>query len=396
MSRPNAARSGRHFLQIPGPSNVPDRVLRAIGRPVIDHRGPEFATMTRRIFDKLAPVFGTSNPVVLYPSSGTGAWEAALVNTLSPGDRVAVFVRGQFATLWRNMAEKLGLQVEAIEGDWRRPVDPAEIEALLAKDRKHAIKAVMVVHSETATGVANPIADIRAAIDRAGHPALFMVDTVSAVGAMEYRHDDWRVDVSVAGSQKGLMLPPGIGFNAVSDKALEAHKTAGLPRAYWDWGNILNANKAGSYPYTPPINLMFGLEAALDMLLDEGLENVFARHMRFGEAVRRAAGAWGLEVFCLDPDACSGTVTALQVPEGHDADALRKIILERFDMSLGVGLGPLAGKVFRVGHLGDLNDLTIAGTLSGIEMGLSLSGIPYEMGGVATALAFLAETSGGA
>ncbi len=391
MPPTNAPRSGRHFLQIPGPTNVPDRVLRAIDRPTIDHRGPEFAALTLEILDRLKTLFGTAN-VVMYPSSGTGAWEAALVNTLSPGDKVLAFDNGQFATLWRGVAGKLGLEVAFEPGDWRDAVDPDVVEQRLTEDRDHAIKAVMVVHNETSTGVVSPIAEIRRAIDRAGHPALYMVDTVSSLGSMEFRHDDWGVDVTVCGSQKGMMLPPGIGFNAVGKKAMRAAEVAKLPRAYWDWAPILKTNEQGFFPYTPPTNLLYGLRESLAMLMEEGLDHVFARHHRLAEATRLAVAAWGLEVLCRDPARTSDSLTAVVMPDGHDADDVRKVILERFDMSLGVGLGPLAGKVFRIGHLGDLNDLTLAGTLAGVEMGLALAQVPHQTGGVVAALDHLRRT----
>ena len=393
MPTANTPKSGRHFLQIPGPSNVPDRVLRAIDRPTIDHRGPEFAALTLEILERLKPVFGTAGSFVMYPSSGTGAWEAALVNTLSPGDRVLAFDNGQFATLWRGVAEKLGLDVVFAPGDWRDAVDPAQVEQRLREDSDHAIKAVMVVHNETSTGVVSPIADIRAALDRAGHPALYMVDTVSSLGSIEYRHDEWGVDVTVCGSQKGLMLPPGIGFNAVGEKALRASETARMPNSYWNWAPIITANSQGFFPYTPPTNLLYGLRESLAMLGEEGLDHVYARHHRLAEAVRRAIAGWGLELQCRDPARVSDTLTGVVMPDGHDADEVRKIILERFDMSLGVGLGPLAGRMFRIGHLGDLNELTIAGTLAGVEMGLALAGVPHEAGGVAAALDYLKETA---
>lgn len=393
MAKSNRPRTGRHFLQIPGPTNVPDRVLRAIDRPTIDHRGPEFADLTLGILGRIKTVFGTSGPVVMYPGSGTGAWEAALVNTLSPGDKVVAFEHGHFAALWRRLAEGLGLDVEIVAGDWRQAVDPAAVEARLAEDRDHAIKAVMVVHNETSTGVTSPIAEIRAAIDRAGHPALFMVDAVSSLASLDYRHDSWGVDVTVAGSQKGLMLPPGIGFNAVSGKALEAAESAKMPRAYWNWKPILDGNANGFYPYTPPTNLFFGLEAALEMLHEEGLENVHARHNRLAEATRRAVAAWGLGIYCSDPAFRSDVTTAVMMPEGHDADILRNLILDRFDMSLGVGLAKLQGNVFRIGHLGYFNDLMLAGTLCGIEMGLALANVPHEKGGVDAALDYLAGTA---
>ena len=381
--------SGRHFLQIPGPTNVPDRVLRALDHPTIDHRGPEFARLTLEILDGLKRVFQTSSPVVIYPASGTGAWEAALVNTLSPGDRVLMFETGHFATLWRKMADKLGLAVDFVPGDWRSGVDAASVETKLAADKAHAIKAVLVVHNETSTGVTSAIPPIREAIDRAGHPALLMVDTISSLASIDYRHDEWGVDVTVAGSQKGLMLPPGLSFNAVSDKALSAAKQARLPRSYWAWDEIIAMNRQGYFPYTPATNLLYGLHEAIDMLLGEGLPNVFARHDRHAEATRRAVRAWGLEILCRNPAEYSSSLTAIMLPEGQDADAFRRETLARYDLSLGTGLGRLAGKVFRIGHLGFFNDLTLCGTLCGVEMGLAASRVPYRSGGVAAALAFL-------
>jgi alanine-glyoxylate transaminase/serine-glyoxylate transaminase/serine-pyruvate transaminase len=383
-------RSGRHFLQIPGPTNVPDRVLRAIDHATIDHRSQDFSELGRTVLAGLKPVFGTTGPVIVLPSSGTGAWEAALVNTLSPGDAVLMFETGHFATLWREMAKKLGLEAEFVAGDWRHGVAPASVEQHLVADKAHRFKAVCVVHNETSTGVASRIAEIRAAIDRAKHPALFMVDTISSLASIEYRHEDWRVDVTVAGSQKGLMLPPGLGFNAVSQKALAAAKTARLPRSYWDWQPMLQANENGFFPYTPATNLLYGLKEALAMLSEEGLANVFARHDRHAEATRRAVKAWGLEVLCLEPREYSSSLTAVKMPDGHSADGLRRAILERFDMSLGSGLGQLADKVFRIGHLGDFNDLMLAGTLSGIEMGLGIAGVPHRRGGINAALDYLA------
>ncbi|MDJ0778349.1 MAG: aminotransferase class V-fold PLP-dependent enzyme [Gammaproteobacteria bacterium] len=384
--------AGRHFLQIPGPSNVPDRVLRAMDLPTIDHRGPEFAELGLEVVDGMKKVFRTSADVVIYPASGTGAWEAALVNTLSPGDRVLMFETGQFATLWRGIASELGLEVEFVEGDWRRGVDPAEVEARLAADSGHSIKAVGVVHNETSTGSTSRIGEIRAAIDRAAHPALLLVDTISSLGSIDYRHDEWGVDVTVAGSQKGLMLPPGLSFNAISAKALAASKSATLPAAYWRWQPMLDANKSGYFPYTPATNLLYALREALRMLEEEGLDNVFARHRRHAEATRRAVRAWGLEILCQNPDEYSDVLTAILLPEGHDADRVRQIILERFDMSLGTGLGKVQGRVFRIGHLGDFNDLMLAGTLSGVEMGLGLAGVPFTPGGVSAALEYLADT----
>ena len=380
--------SGRHFLQIPGPTNVPDRVLRAIDRPTIDHRGPAFQVLTREVLDGLRQVFQTDSPVVVFPSSGTGAWEAALVNTLSPGDRVLMYETGHFASQWRRIAERLGLDVLFLQADWRSAVDPAALEAELAEDK--AIKAVCVVHNETSTGVTSPIAPVRAAMDRVGHPALLMVDTISSLGSMDYRHRDWGVDVTICGSQKGLMLPPGLGFNAVSDKALAAAREARLPRAYWDWAEILKTNEADLFPYTPATNLLLGLKEALAMLLEEGLQAVFARHARHGEAARRAVAAWGLELVCRQPDHASNSLTAVFLPEGHDADAFRGVVLNAFNMSLGNGLGRLAGRAFRIGHLGDFNDLMLAGTLSGVEMGLKRAGVPHKPGGVQAALDFLA------
>ena len=383
-------KSGRHFLQIPGPTNVPDRVLRAISQATIDHRGPEFAELALEVFHGLQTIFSTTGTVVIYPSSGTGAWEAALVNTLSPGDKVLMFETGYFAALWRNVALKLGLEVDFVPGDWRHGVDPAVGDQKLAADRDRKIKAVAVVHNETSTGATSRVHDIRKAIDRANHPALLMVDTISSLASIDYRHDEWGVDVTVCCSQKGLMLPPGLGLNAVSRKALEASKSARLPRSYWDWEAMIRDNKMGFFPYTPATNLLYGLREALRMLLEEGLDRVFARHLRHAEATRRAVRAWGLEILCLNPDEYSPVLTTVVMPEGHDADALRKVGLERFDMSLGTGLGKLKGKVFRIGHLGDFNDLMLAGTLCGVEMGLSLAGIPHTKGGVTAALDFLA------
>ena len=382
-------KSGRHFLQIPGPTNVPERVLRAISQATIDHRGPEFAELALEVFHGLQTIFSTTGPVVIYPSSGTGAWEASLVNTLSPGDKVLMFETGYFAALWRNVAVKLGLEVDFVPGDWRHGVDPTVVEQKLAADRDRKIKAVAVVHNETSTGATSRVHDVRKAIDRAKHPALLMVDTISSLASIDYRHDEWGVDVTVCCSQKGLMLPPGLGLNAVSSKALEASTSARLPRSYWDWEAMLRDNKMGFFPYTPATNLLYGLREALRMLLEEGLDRVFARHLRHAEATRRAVRAWGLEILCLNPDEYSPALTTVVVPETHDADALRKVVLERFDMSLGTGLGKLKGKVFRIGHLGDFNDLMLAGTLCGVEMGLSLASIPFSKGGVTAALDFL-------
>ena len=388
--------SGRHFLQIPGPTNVPDRVVRAMARPVIDHRGPEFARLTRGILERLPEVFGTAAPVIVFPSSGTGAWEAALVNTLSPGDGVLMFETGHFAVMWSDVARRLGLQVEFLPGDWRTSVDAAVIESRLRQDEGRRIRAVAILHNETSTGVVSDIAAVRRALDRAGHPALLLVDAISSLGAMEYRHDEWGVDVTVAGSQKGLMLPPGLGFNAVSQRARAAMAEARLPRSYWDWQPILSANERGFFPYTPATSLLFGLDEVLTMLLEEeGLEAVCARHRRFAEATRRAVAGWGLDLVAQTPEEYSPTVTAVMLPAGCDADALRQIILERFDMSLGTGLGKLQGTAFRIGHLGDLSVLTVAGTLCGVEMGLALAGVPYQSGGVMVALDYLTRGEGG-
>jgi alanine-glyoxylate transaminase/serine-glyoxylate transaminase/serine-pyruvate transaminase len=382
---------GRHFLQIPGPTNVPDRVLRAMDAPTIDHRGPEFSRLTLSILEGLKSIFQTRGDVVIFPSSGTGAWEASLVNSLSPGDKVLMFETGQFAALWQRMAKTLGLDVEVVPGDWRHGVDPALVESRLAADREKKIKAVAVVHNETSTGVTSRIADIRRAIDRAGHPALFMVDTISSLASIDYRHDEWGVDVTVGGSQKGLMLPPGLGFNAVSAKARAAAKSARFPKSYWNWEEMIAANQSGFFPYTPATNLLYGLHEAIRMLQEEGLDNVFARHARLAEATRRAARAWGLDILCLDPQEYSNTLTALLMPEGHNADDLRRLILERFNLSLGTGLGKVQGKVFRIGHLGDFNELMLAGTLCGVEMGLAAAGVPHQQGGVLAALDFLAS-----
>ncbi|OHC82959.1 MAG: serine--glyoxylate aminotransferase [Rhodospirillales bacterium RIFCSPLOWO2_12_FULL_67_15] len=378
--------SGRHFLQIPGPTNVPDRVLRAIDNATIDHRGPEFQKLGQKVLSGLKHIFKTKAPVVIYPASGTGAWEAALVNTLSPGDRVLMVETGHFATLWHSMAKKLGLVPEFIGGDWRHGVDPAAVETMLAADKSHSIKAVCVVHNETSTGVTSRIGEVRKAIDRAQHPALYVVDTISSLASIDYRHDEWGVDVTVAGSQKGLMLPPGLSFNAVSDKALAMSKTAQLPKSYWSWNEMLGPNKNGFFPYTPATNLLYGLRESLNMLLEEGLENVFKRHDRHAEATRRAVRAWGLEILCLNPAEYSSSLTAVLMPAGHNEADFRKVVLENFNMSLGSGLGKVAGKVFRIGHLGDFNDLMLAGTLAGVEMGLELTSVPHRKGGVAAAL----------
>jgi alanine-glyoxylate transaminase/serine-glyoxylate transaminase/serine-pyruvate transaminase len=389
-----AFRSGRHFLQIPGPTNVPDRVLRAIDYPTMDHRGPAFGKLGLELIEGLKYVFQTQQPVVIYPASGTGAWEAALVNCFSPGDKVLMVETGHFASLWQKMAGKLGLQVELIASDWRRGADPAAVETKLKDDKAHTIKAVCVVHNETSTGATSRIPLIRKSIDAANHPALFLVDTISSLASIDYRHDEWGVDVTVAGSQKGLMLPPGLSFNAVSEKARKAAQSARLPKSYWAWDEMIAANKTGYFPYTPATNLLYGLREAIAMLREEGLHGVFARHARHAEATRRAVRAWGLEILCANAEEYSNTLTAVMMPSGHDADALRKTILEAYDMSLGTGLGRLAGKIFRIGHLGDFNDLTLMGTLAGVEMGLALARVPHQQGGVAAAMSYLAEAAG--
>ena len=381
--------AGRHFLQIPGPTNVPDRVLRAIDRPTIDHRGPEFQRLGKEVLEGIRRIFQTRQPVVIYPASGTGAWEAALVNTLSPGDKVLMAETGHFSSLWVKMAKKLALDVDLIPGDWRHGADAAQIEARLAADKSHAIKAVCVVHNETSTGVTTRIPLVRKAIDNAKHPALLMVDTISSLASIDYRHDEWGVDVTVGGSQKGLMLPPGLSFNAISEKALAAGKSAKLTRSFWDWAEMLAANANGFFPYTPATNLLYGLREAIAMLEEEGLANVFARHDRHAEATRRAVRAWGLEILCQNPEEYSSSLTAVMMPPGHDADRLRAIVLEHFDMSLGQGLTKLSGKIFRIGHLGDFNDLTLAGTLAGVEMGLELAAVPMRKGGVLAATEYL-------
>lgn len=388
--------SGRHFLQIPGPTNVPERVLRAISQATIDHRGPEFARLALDIQAGLRRVFQTDGPVVIFPASGSGAWEAALVNTLSPGDRVLMFETGFFAAGWRDIALRLGLVVEFVPGDWRHGVDLQALEEQLVGDEGHTFKAVAVVHNETSTGVVSRIDLIRQVVDRVGHPALLLVDTISSLGAMDYRHDAWGVDVTVAGSQKGLMVPPGLSFNAVSQKARDAARTAKLVRSYWDWEKHLDLYPSGFFPYTPATNLLFGLREALTMLFDEGLDAIFARHARHAAATRRAVAGWGLELQCADPLAYSSTLTAVRVPEGCDADQLRQVILDRFNLSLGSGLGKVKGRVFRIGHLGDFNDLMLMGTLAGVEMGLALAGIPHTKGGIAAALDYLVEQTEGA
>jgi alanine-glyoxylate transaminase / serine-glyoxylate transaminase / serine-pyruvate transaminase len=384
--------SGRQFVQLPGPTNVPERVLRAMSRPTIDHRGPECGLLGLEVLEGMKAIFQTSGKVIIFPSSGSGAWEGALTNTLSPGDKILMFEVGQFAALWIQVAQKLGLNVDVVTTDWRHGVDPQVVEAKLRDDRDHKIKAVCVVHNETSSGVTSSVKAVRAAMKRAQHPALLLVDVISSLASIDFRQDEWEVDVAIGGSQKGMMLPPGLGFNAISEKALAASKTAKLPRSYWEWGPMLAQNKTGFFPYTPATNMLFALRESLTMLREEGLQNVFKRHERHGEATRRAVKAWGLDNVALDPKENSNSVTAVYTPAGHSADAFRKVVLERFNMALGSGLGKLADKVFRIGHLGDLNDLMLAGALSGVEMGLDLAGVPHRKGGAAAAIEFLAES----
>ena len=387
MSTPHAV--GRHFLQIPGPTNVPDRVLRAMDYPTVDHRGPQFAAIGKKCLDGMKTIFKTRSHVVIYPASGTGAWEAALVNVLEEGDLVLMVETGHFATLWHKMATKLGLETEFLATDWRRGVDPQAVEDRLRADTGGKIKAVCVVHNETSTGSTSAIAAVRAAIDAVGHNALYLVDTISSLASIDFKHDEWGVDVTVSGSQKGLMLPPGLSFNAVSQKALSVSQASGMRRSYWDWSEQIAANADGAFPYTPATNLLYGLAEAIDMLHEEGLDAVFARHDRHAAATRRAVQAWGLEVLCQEPRDFSSSLTAVLLPDGHDADAFRAGVLKKFNMSLGNGLSKLAGKVFRIGHLGDFNDLMLLGTLSGVEMGLSLADIPHQKGGVDAAMSVL-------
>ena len=389
MSKNSSRPVGRHFLNIPGPTPLPDRVLRAMDTPIIDHRGPEFSKLAKRCLEGIKTIFKTTKPVILYTATGTGAWEAALVNTLSPGDRVLMVETGQFATLWKNMAEKLGLSPEFIKTDWRIGAEPAAIEEHLRKDKNRDIKAICVLHNETSTGCLSPVAEVRKAIDAAGHPALFFVDTISSLASADYRHDEWGVDVTIGGAQKGLMLPPGMSFNAISDKALAAAKSSKLTKSFWAWDDMLNLNKIGFFPYTPATQMLHGLAASIDMLHEEGLENVFARHDRLAEATRIAVRAWGLEIMCRDPKFYSPTVTAVMLPAGHDADAFRNLALETFNISYGSSFGPYAGKYFRIGHLGDVNDGMLMGTLAITEMALAVAGIPHRKGGVQAAVDYL-------
>jgi alanine-glyoxylate transaminase / serine-glyoxylate transaminase / serine-pyruvate transaminase len=391
MAKSNSFRSGKHLLQVPGPTNIPDRVLRAMSSPTIDHRGPEFAEIVKRVLDRLKGIFKTTQPIITFPGSGTGAWEAAIVNTLNPYDKVLMFETGQFSSLWAEQAKKFNLEVELVPGDWRTGADPKIVEKKLSEDQSHKIKAVFALHNETSTGVTSNIAKIRQAMDSAKHSALLMVDTISSLASIDYCHDDWKVDVTVGGSQKGLLLPPGLSFNAVSQKALEAHKKCTMQKSYWDWKPILASNKDGAFPYTPPTNMFFGLDEAIDMLNEEGLENVFKRHARLAEATRVAVKAWGLEILAKNPEEYSNTITAVLLPQGHDSDNLRKIIYDEYNMSLGMGLNKVKGKVFRIGHLGDFNELMLSGTLAGVELGLRKAKIPHKPGGLMAAIDYLAK-----
>jgi alanine-glyoxylate transaminase/serine-glyoxylate transaminase/serine-pyruvate transaminase len=396
MARNSSRAIGRHHLHIPGPTPVPDRILRAMDTPIIDHRGPEFAKLTKRVLEGIKTIFKTTNPVIIYTATGTGAWEAALINTLSPGDRVIMVETGQFGTLWKNMAEKLGLKPEFIQTDWRHGADPVVIESKLRDDKNKEIKAVCVLHNETSTGCLSPIAEIRKAIDKAGHPAMLFVDTISSLASTDYRHDEWGVDVTVGGSQKGLMLPPGMSFNAVSNKALAAAKTSKLPKSFWSWDDMLTMNKVGFFPYTPATQMLHGLAASIEMLHEEGLDNVFARHHRMAEATRRAVKHWGLDIICADPKYYSPTLTAVLLPEGNDADAFRALALENFNISYGSSFGRFAGKYFRIGHLGDINEGDLLGGLAITEMALALANVPHKKGGVQAAMDYFVSAQGGA
>jgi len=396
MAQNSSRPVGRHFLHIPGPSALPDRVLRAMDTPIIDHRGPEFSKLAKRCLDGIKTIFKTTNPVIMYTATGTGAWEAALVNTLSPGDKVLYVETGQFGALWKKLAERIGLKTEVITTDWRTGVDPAAVEAKLKEDKAKEIKAVCFLHNETSTGCLSPVAAVRKAIDNAGHPALLMVDTISSLASADYRHDEWGVDVTVGGSQKGLMLPPGMSFNAVSDKALAANKTSKMPKSFFAWDEMLNMNKQGFFPYTPATQMLQGLAVSIDMLHEEGLDNVFARHQRMAEATRRAAKTWGFETICRDPKCYSPTITAILLPEGHDADAFRALALENFNISYGASFGRFAGKMFRIGHLGDINEATMIGALAATEMALAVAGIPHKKGGVQAAMDYFVSERGAA
>ena len=391
MTKSNTYKAGRHFLQVPGPTNIPDRVLRAMDLPAMDHRGPKFADLSKSILERTKLIFKSTDPVIIFPSAGTGAMEAAIANTLNEGDKVLMFETGHFATEWCQAAQRYKLNVDFVPSEWRTGADPKIVEQKLLADKNHEIKAVLVTHNETSTGIASRVEEIRKAIDATKHPTLFMVDTISSLGSFNYEHQKWKVDVSVGGSQKGLMLPPGLSFNVVSNKALEAYKNSKLTKSYFDWGQMIENNKNGFYPYTPAVNLLYGLNESINMLLEEGLENVFARHARHAEATRIAVHAWGLEILAKNPVERSNSITAIMVPTGHDSDNLRKIILDNYDMSLGTGLAKIKGKVFRIGHLGDFNDLMLAGTLAGVEMGLKQSGIPFKPGGIMKALDFLSK-----
>ena len=391
MSISNTYKAGKHFLQVPGPTNIPDRILRAMDAPTIDHRGPKFATLSKSVLERIKLIFKSTDPVVIYPSAGTGAMEASLVNTLNEGDKIIMFETGEFARQWYQAAERFKINVDYISGDWRTGADPKIVKEKLLADKKNEIKAVLVTHNETSTGIKSRVEEIRKAIDEANHPALFMVDTISSLGSYNYEHQKWKVDVTVAGSQKGLMLPPGMSFNAISNKALEAYKNSKMPKSYFDWGQMLENNKSGFYPYTPATNLLYGLNESINMLLEEGLDNVFARHKRLADATRLAVEAWGLEILAKNPIERSDSITAIMVPDGHDSDNLRKIIYDNYNMSLGTGLNKVKSKVFRIGHLGDLNDLSLMGALAGVEMGLKQSGIPYKSGGIMAAIDFLSS-----
>jgi alanine-glyoxylate transaminase/serine-glyoxylate transaminase/serine-pyruvate transaminase len=391
MSKSNSFKPGKHFLQIPGPTNIPDRVLRAMSYPTIDHRGPDFAEIAKRVLSRIKRIFKTTQPVIMYPASGTGAWEAAIVNTLNPGDKILMFETGQFSYLWAEQAKKFSLVVDFVPGDWRHGADPKIVEKKLSEDKGHKIKALLVLHNETATGIVSNIEKIRKAMDSAKHPALLLVDTISSLASIDYHHDEWKVDVTIAGSQKGLLLPPGLSFNAISQKALDAYSKSTMQKAYWDWKPMLENNKNGFFPYTPSTNLIFGLDEALNILMEEGLENIFKRHARLAEATRIAIKAWGLEILAKNPEEYSNTITAVLLPDGYDADNLRKMILDDFNMSLGMGLNKIKGKVFRIGHLGDFNDLMLAGVLAGVEMGLKKNKIPYKSGGLMSAIDYLSE-----
>ena len=391
MSKSNTYKAGRHFLQVPGSTNIPDRVLRAIDAPAMDHRGPKFQDLSKRILERIKLIFKSTDPVVIFPSAGTGAMEAALANTLNEGDKVLMFETGHFATEWCQAAQRYRINVDFVPGDWRTGADPKIVEQKLLADKKHEIKAVLVTHNETSTGIKSRVEEIRKAIDKTNHPALFMVDTISSLGSYNYEHQKWKVDVTVGGSQKGLMCPPGLSFNVISNKALEAYKSSKIVKSYWHWGQMLENNKLGFYPYTPAVNLLYGLNEAINMLLEEGLDNVFARHKRLADATRLAVEAWGLEILAKNPIERSDSITAIMVPDGHDSDNLRKIIYDNYNMSLGTGLNKVKSKVFRIGHLGDLNDLSLMGALAGVEMGLKQSGIPYKSGGIMAAIDFLSS-----